>query len=102
GGYETLWFRACRWPGDVARARTADPARHSMRSDRLMHTPPQLLLDLLELRPHAVPPGSPLEEESTLTGFPADEREAQEVEGLRFAKPVPGASGRSGAAKLDQ
>jgi len=67
-----------------------------------MHAPPQLLLDLLELRPHAVPPGSPLEEEAALSGFPADESKAQEVEGLRFAKPTPGASGRSGAAKLDQ
>ena len=67
-----------------------------------MHAPPQFLLDLLELRPHAVPPGSPLEKKPTLAGSPTDESKAQEVEGLRFAKPVPGASGRSGAAKLDQ
>ena len=56
--------------------------------DRLMHAPSQLLLDLLELRPHAVAPGLPLEQEVARAGFAADEGEAQEVEGLRFAEPA--------------
>jgi hypothetical protein len=70
--------------------------------DRLMHSPSQLLLDLSKLRAHAVPPGLPLELEMPLAGFAADEREAQEVEGLRFSKPALSARDRCETAKLDQ
>src|SRR5580704_2104106 len=70
--------------------------------DRLMHSPSQLLRDLSKLRAHAVPPGLPLELEMPLAGFAADEREAQEVEGLRFSKPALSARDRCETAKLDQ
>jgi hypothetical protein len=33
--------------------------------DRLVHSPPQLRLDFLELRPHAVALGLPLKKEQT-------------------------------------
>src|SRR5688572_1283432 len=70
--------------------------------DRLMHAPSQLLLDLPKLRPHAVTPGFPLDEELALTRLAADEGEAEEVEGLRFAEPALGAPARRMAAELDQ
>ena len=57
-----------------------------------MHAPPQFLLDLQKLRPHADPPGPPLEEETPPSGFPADEGEPQKVEGLRFTEPALGPS----------
>src|ERR1700730_4289286 len=41
--------------------------------DRLMHTPPHLLFDHPQLRPHAVPPGLPFELEFTRASFAADE-----------------------------
>src|SRR5258708_13931253 len=44
---------------------------------------PQLRLDFLELRPHAVAPGLPLKLEGSPSRFAADEGEAQESEGLR-------------------
>ena len=46
------------------------PQPFPLLGDRLMHAPPQLLLDLLELRAHAVAPGLPLELEVALTGLP--------------------------------
>src|SRR6202049_1904333 len=51
--------------------------------DSLVHSLPQLLLDFLELRPHAVAPGLPLKLEGSPSRFAADEGEAQESEGLR-------------------
>src|SRR5580692_2960087 len=44
--------------------------------DRLVHSQPQLRLDLLELRPHAVTPGLPLKLEGSPARFTADEGEA--------------------------
>ena len=70
--------------------------------DRLVHSPAHLLLDLLELRPHAIPPGFPFEEELARARTPADEGEAQEIEGLRFSEPASSASVRRMAAELDQ
>src|SRR6476620_8754146 len=67
-----------------------------------MHSPSQLVLYRSERRAHAVPPALPLELEVALAGLAADEREAQEVEGLRFAEPTMIARDRSEAAKLDQ
>ena len=52
-----------------------------------MHAPPHLLFDPVQLRPHAVLPGFPFDQEFTPAGFSADEGEAQEVEGLRLAEP---------------
>src|ERR1700752_244632 len=57
--------------------------------DRLVHAPPHLAFDHPQLHPHAVPPGLPFDLEFTRAGFTADEGEAQEVEGLRFAEPTP-------------
>jgi hypothetical protein len=48
-----------------------------------VHSLPQLRLDFLKLRPHAVTPGLPLKLEGSPSRFAADEGEAQESEGLR-------------------
>jgi len=70
--------------------------------DRLVPALPQLLFDGLQLRPHAVSPGFPLEEELAPTRLATDKSEAQEVEGLRLAEPAPLAVRRCMAAELDQ
>src|SRR5258705_11979251 len=70
--------------------------------DRLVPAPAHLLLDLLERRPHAIPPGFPLEEELACARTPADEGEAQKNEGLRLAEPPPSSSGRRLGAGTDQ
>src|ERR1700741_834506 len=70
--------------------------------DRPVHLPPQLLLDFLELGLHTVPPGFPLEQKVAPAAAAADEGEAQEIEGFRFANPAPLAVRRSIAAELDQ
>src|SRR6516225_4119504 len=70
--------------------------------DRLVHAPSQRLLDLPQLRLHAVPSGLPLELEFARAGLAADEGEAQEVEGLRLAEPAPPSAFRRKASKLDQ
>src|SRR3954454_3921858 len=54
--------------------------------DGLVPSPSQLLLDLPKLRPQASPPGLPHQQEGAAATDAADEGEAQEVEGLRFAK----------------
>ena len=59
-----------------------------------MHSPPQLLLDFLQLRPLAVPPSLPLKLEVSPAGSTADVGEAQEREGFRSAEPASRASGR--------
>ena len=59
-----------------------------------MHTPPQSLLDLPQLRLHALASGRPVDQEFALAGLAADEGKAQEVEGLRFSEPAPLAIGR--------
>src|SRR5271169_1461792 len=74
----------------------------SLFGNRLMHPPSQFLLDLRELCPHAITPGFPFEEEFAPSGLTADVDEPQELEGLRFSKPTPGASVRRMATKLDQ
>jgi hypothetical protein len=70
--------------------------------DRLVHAPPHLLFDRLELRSHAVRSGFPFDLEFARTSFPADEGEAQEVEGLRFTEPSPLAAFRRKASELDE
>src|SRR5262249_25629554 len=70
--------------------------------DRLMHLPSYVLLDLFELRPHAIASGFPYKLELALACPPADENEAQELEGFRFSQPALRSSGRRMAAKLDQ
>src|SRR5580704_10183255 len=51
--------------------------------DRLVHAPPQRLLELPQLRPHAIPSGLPLDLEFARAGLAANEGEAHEVEGVR-------------------
>src|SRR5215204_1248556 len=70
--------------------------------DWLVHAPSHLLLDLLKLRPHAVPSGFPFDLEFPRSGLAADEGEAQEVEGLRLAESLPLAALRCKASELDQ
>src|SRR5271169_2635720 len=70
--------------------------------DRLMQPPSHFLLDVLELRSHAIPTGLAREQELSPTGFAADEGEAQEVEGLRFADPALDAIRRRMATERDQ
>src|SRR3954453_22036485 len=70
--------------------------------DRLVQAPSQLVLDLPQLRPHAVPSGLPAQQELTLAGLAADEGEAEKGEGLRLAETAPGALDRREAAELDQ
>ncbi len=49
--------------------RSADvPQPFPLHGNRLVHAPPRLLFDHLELRPHAVPPGLPLDLEFALAG----------------------------------
>ena len=68
------------------------PQPFPLLGDRLVHAPPHLLFNHLELRPHAVLPGFPFDLELARAGFTADEGETQEVEGLRFAEPAPRAA----------
>src|SRR5262249_25873197 len=70
--------------------------------DRLMHSPPQLLLYLPELCPHAIAPGFPFKLEFALARPPTDEHESQELEGFRLSQPTLCAPVRCMAAKLDQ
>src|SRR6516165_1053133 len=78
------------------------PQPFPLLGDRLVHAPPHLLFDHRELRSHAVPPGLPFDLEFSRAGLPADEGEAHEVEGLRFAEPSPLAAFRRKASKLDE
>src|SRR5262249_47709136 len=71
------------------------------RRERLVHSPPQLRLDFLELRPHAVAPGLPLKLEVSLARFTADEGEAQKREGVRSTGPAFRAIDRRAAAELN-
>src|SRR5436309_6352198 len=70
--------------------------------DRQVHAPSQYVLDLPQLRPHAVRPGLPFDLECAGAGVAADEGEAQEVEGLRLAEPAPLPAFRRKASELDQ
>src|SRR5262249_24473865 len=51
--------------------------------DSLVHSPPQLRLDFLELRLHAVAPGLPLKLEESSAPFTADEGQAHKPEAVR-------------------
>jgi hypothetical protein len=78
------------------------PQPLSLIRDWLMHAPPQFRFDHLELRPHAVCAGFPFNLELARASLPADEGEAQEVEGLRFAEPTPLAALCREPSELDQ
>src|SRR5205823_8746057 len=61
-----------------------------------------LLLNFLELRPHAVASGFPFHLELSAAACSADEGEAQKIEGLRFSEPSMSAALHCEAAELDQ
>jgi hypothetical protein len=86
--------------GEMTRNDLSQPVTLSW--DSLVHSQPQLRLDFLELRPHAVAPGLPLKFEGSPARFTADEGEAQECEGLRSTDTAFFAIGRRAAAELDQ
>ena len=69
--------------------------------DRLVHSQPQLHLDFLELRLHAVAPGLPLKLEESPARFTADEGETQKREGVRSADTAFLAIDRRAAAELN-
>jgi hypothetical protein len=78
------------WHGVIVEVAADNPLQPPpLLEDWLVHAPSHLLLDLLQLRPHAVGAGFPLDLESSRTSLAADEGEAQEIEGLRLAEPVP-------------
>ena len=74
----------------------------ALSGQRFVHAPAQTLLDLLQLRPHAVASALALQKEAASARFAADEGEAEEVEGLRLAKASLLAIGRCEAAELDK
>src|SRR5208282_3096946 len=86
--------------GEEASDRLRQPA--PLFGDRLMHPPPKLLLDFLELGPHAVPAGFPLKLERSPAALAADMGEPQKIKGLRFTKSALLAPSRCKAAELDQ
>src|SRR5215471_20906048 len=103
--WRPFWLRLL----SSCRQRVATPSRNCTRAWLLvgtawylMHPPAQLLLDRLEFRPHAVAPGLPFDQEAAPAGCSADEGEAQEVEGFRFAEPLLPAVCRRMASELDQ
>jgi hypothetical protein len=63
---------------------------------------PQRLLDLPQLRAHAIPSRLPPDLEVAAPGLAADEHKAQELEGIRFPKPALLAVLRRKAAELDK
>src|SRR5882724_3632205 len=85
---------------EVASDNTAQPLPDYW--DGLIHTPTYVPCDHLELRLHAVPPGPSFDQELAIPGFAADESEAQEVEGLRFAEPAGFAVLFRKSAELDE
>ena len=68
--------------------------------DRLVHSQPQLRLDFLELRLHAVAPGLTLKLEESPARLTADEGEAQKSEGVRSTDTAFLAIARRVAAEL--
>src|SRR5580700_9813565 len=83
--WEVGWHRVIR---EVAACDLRQPS--SLLGNGLMHPLSQFLLDLPELCPHAITPGSPFEKEFAPSRFAADVGEPQEVEGLRLSEPRAG------------
>ena len=69
--------------------------------DSLVHSQPQLRLDFLELRLHAVAPGLPLKLEESTVRFTADEGEAQKRKGVRSTDTTLFAIDRRAAAEFN-
>ena len=67
-----------------------------------MHSSPEFLLYIQELRSHPVAPGFPAKKELAPAVAAADEGEAKEIEGLRLPKSASFTVGRCEATKFDQ
>src|SRR3954464_13583724 len=93
-GHDGTTVRWHRMVSKVAVDHLRQPA--PLDRDRLMHAPPQHVLDPPQGRPHAVGAALPLELEGAPAGSPADVGEPQEAERLRLAEP---ALARRSAAK---
>src|SRR3954466_5098361 len=94
---------AVRWHRMVSKVAVDHlPQPAPLDGDRLMHAPPQRVLDPPQRRPHAVGATVPLELEGAPAGSPADVGEPQEADRLRLAEPALGAPVRREAAKRDQ
>src|SRR5215471_15388243 len=92
-----------RWHRVVVEVAADDaPQPFPLCGDRVVRAPTQRLLNLPKLLLHAVPPGFPLHLEFARSGLAADEGEAQEVEGLRLAKPETLTAFRRKAPELDE
>ena len=85
-GHEGPAVRWHRMISKVAVDHLPQPA--PLDGDRLMHAPPQRVLDPPQGRPHAVGAALPLELEGAPAGSPADVGEPQEAERLRLAEPA--------------
>ena len=70
--------------------------------NRVMHSPPQLDLDPLQRRLHALANRLPKHHEPALPRLPADMLEAEEIEGLWLAQSNALSVGRRVASELDQ
>ena len=70
--------------------------------NRIMHTTPQLDLDPLQRRLHALANRLPKHHEPTLPRLPADMLEAEKIEGLWLAQSSALSVGRRMASELDQ
>src|SRR5271166_1384582 len=64
--------------------------------------PPEFLLDRTQLGAHPVAPRFSPKQKAAASGAPADMRESEEVECLRFARAAPLSVRRSEAAELDE
>jgi hypothetical protein len=67
-----------------------------------MHSPAKLDFDLSQLGTKAWRDGSPLNLKATLSGLPADVREAQKIEAFGFTQATLASSLLCEAAELDQ
>ena len=76
--------------GEAAKVSRDDlPPPSSLLGDGPAHALAQTFLDLLELRPHAIGSGLPLDLEAALAGSAADEGETEEGKGFRLSLSKP-------------
>jgi len=78
------------------------PQPSAYRAQRLVHPPPQLLFDLLQFGANAFGNRATMDGKRSLPRLPADVRESEEVERLRFAFAPPGSAFGRKTAELDQ
>jgi hypothetical protein len=70
--------------------------------NRVMHSPPQLDLNVQQLRLHAFANRLPKHQKPSLLRLPADMLEAEEIKGLRLAQTEPLSVGRRMASELEE